>query len=133
MLAGDRQIPASCSKIGASDGDLAIVSDQSARGPLGLGCTRPGFQREAVVKRIVLAEGWWLKQIDPLSELDGDLLRESRRGEWGEGWLEVECMPAMVHDVLLAHGIASRPFDDARRNGTHELCQQSADLFQFRR
>ena len=75
------------------------------------------------MKRTVLTEGWRLKQIDPARELDSDLLQEAGRGGWGEGWLKVGRMPAMVHEVLLRHDVIETPWLPGRA----EACRWVAE------
>jgi beta-mannosidase len=82
-----------------------------------------GCPVEVTVERTVLTEGWRLKQLDPARELDGSVLREAEQGAWSEGWFEVGRMPAMVHDVLLSHGVIETPWLPGRA----EACRWVAE------
>ena len=62
------------------------------------------------VKATELLRGWSLKSVEPQAELTAELLSEAGRATTGDGWLPVAAMPAMVHDVLLAHGEIEEPW-----------------------
>ena len=56
------------------------------------------------VEMIELLRGWSLKSVEPQADLTAEFLSQAGRAAAGDGWLPVTAMPAMVHDVLLAHG-----------------------------
>ena len=53
---------------------------------------------------IELLHGWSLKSVEPQTDLTAEFLSQAGRAATGDAWLPVAAMPAMVHDVLLAHG-----------------------------
>lgn len=66
----------------------------------------PPAVTSAARSRIVLREGWQIKQLEPGTANVAELGREATAG--ADGWLEAR-MPAQVHDVLLQHGKISDP------------------------
>lgn len=76
------------------------------------------------MERTILTHGWRLKQIDPTDSLGEHLLREAARGDWTESWLEVQAMPAMVHDVLLSHGTIETPWLPGRAEACRWVAEQ---------
>ena len=62
------------------------------------------------VETTELVRGWSLKSIEPQAELTAEILSEAGRAAAADGWLPVAAMPAMVHDVLLAHGKIEEPW-----------------------
>lgn len=64
----------------------------------------------AGVRSQELLHGWRLKSVEPGAELTPGLLREAERAAAADGWLPVAAMPAMVPDVLLAHGKIEAPW-----------------------
>jgi len=57
-----------------------------------------------------LASGWRLKQCEPSPRLASELLDEAGQAGVPDGWLEIAQMPAMVHSVLLDHGLIETPW-----------------------
>ena len=57
-----------------------------------------------------LTSGWSLKSIRPGAEINTAFLKEAELAAAADGWLPVSLMPAMVHDVLLAHGKTEEPW-----------------------
>jgi beta-mannosidase len=57
-------------------------------------------------RRIALADGWWIKQLDNNRPDVTALARESASPD--KAWLSAR-MPAQVHDVLLSHGLIADP------------------------
>jgi hypothetical protein len=71
----------------------------------------------AAVETTELRQGWSLKSIGPQADLTAEFLSQAGRAALGDGWLPVASMPAMVHDVLLAHGKIEEPWlPGARRS-----------------
>jgi beta-galactosidase/beta-glucuronidase len=64
----------------------------------------------ADMARIELAQGWRLKSIEPQTDFTAEFLGQAERAPANDGWLPVTAMPAMVHDVLLAHGKIAEPW-----------------------
>ena len=62
------------------------------------------------VETTELLQGWSLKSIEPQAELTAEFLSQAGRAATADGWLPVAAMPAMVHDVLLAHGKIEEPW-----------------------
>lgn len=62
------------------------------------------------VEMTELLRGWSLKSVEPQADLTAEFLSEAGRAATGEGWQPVAAMPAMVHDVLLAHGKIEEPW-----------------------
>jgi beta-mannosidase len=57
-------------------------------------------------RRILLNEGWYVKQIETDKPVIGDLIKGL--GDPDDSWMKAT-MPAQVHDVLLAHGLIADP------------------------
>ena len=53
---------------------------------------------------------WRLRRIEPSHHLDSGVLDQIAAGAADEEWLTVPQMPAMVHDVLLRHGVIEEPW-----------------------
>jgi len=64
----------------------------------------------APLERVELSQGWKIKSLAPAASLDAGILGAAARAAESEAWLPVAVMPAMVHDVLLAHGKIEQPW-----------------------
>jgi beta-mannosidase len=78
-------------------------------------------QRSGEVTRKPLTHGWRLKKLSPTRRLDAGVLAEAAGGE---GWLEIPAMPAMVHDVLLHHGVIETPWLPGRAEACRWVAEQ---------
>jgi hypothetical protein len=58
----------------------------------------------------VLRNGWRLKQLPVSDVLEDSVIAQASASAWDEGWLEIDAMPAMVHDVLQAHDVIEPPW-----------------------
>ena len=74
-----------------------------------LGRAEGGTSGDAVESTNLL-QGWSLKSIEPQADLTAEFLSRAGRAAAGDGWLPVAAMPAMGHDVLLAHGKIEEPW-----------------------
>src|SRR5512135_80926 len=78
--------------------------------PVGaLGQGEPVASGDAV-EATELLRGWSLKSIEPQADLTAEFLSQAGRAAAADGWLPIAAMPAMVHDVLLAHGKIEEPW-----------------------
>jgi len=73
------------------------------------GQTESSASGEAVAATELL-QGWSLKGFEPHTELNAALLTEAERAAPADGWLPIAALPAMVPDVLLAHGKIEAPW-----------------------
>jgi len=73
------------------------------------GQTESSASGEAVAATELL-QGWSLKGFEPHTELNAALLTEAERAAAADGWLPIAALPAMVPDVLLAHGKIEAPW-----------------------
>ena len=72
---------------------------------------------------VELARGWKIKSVPPCTTLDAALLAEAEQAPEAGGWLAARSMPAMVHDILLAHG----KIEPAWLPGRAEKCRWVAE------
>ncbi|MCX5682557.1 MAG: beta-galactosidase [Planctomycetota bacterium] len=70
-----------------------------------------------------LSRGWKIKSVPPRAALDAAILAEAERAPEADGWLAARTMPAMVHDILLAHG----KIEPAWLPGRAEKCRWVAE------
>jgi len=62
------------------------------------------------VETIELQRGWRLKSMESQADMTAEFLSKAGQAAPEDGWLSVAAMPAMVHDVLLAHGKVEEPW-----------------------
>jgi hypothetical protein len=65
-----------------------------------------------VVETTELLRGWSLKSMEPQADLPAEFLSQAGRAVTGDGWLRVAAMPALAHDILLAHDPSGCFFED---------------------
>jgi beta-galactosidase/beta-glucuronidase len=86
----------------------AVGGAMATPGPL-FGQAAPAASGDGV-ETIELRQGWSLKSIESQTDLTAEFLSQAERAPTSDGWLPVAAMPAMVHDVLLAHGKIEEPW-----------------------
>jgi len=87
----------------------AIVGGALAAPVSLFGQTQPDGSGEGV-EVTELSQGWSLKSIKPCAELSADFLHEASRAAVADDWLAIAAMPAMVNNILLAHGKIEPPW-----------------------
>ncbi len=75
------------------------------------------------MKKRVLRDGWRLKELPVSNALEASVIAQASGADWAGGWLEIETMPAMVHDVLQAHDAIEPPWLPGRA----EACRWVAE------
>ncbi len=83
---------------------LACVSAMTARSESPRQETQPGWTRQEI------SRNWMIRSIQPCASLDQEFLAAADRAASETGWLAAPNMPAMVHDILLAHGRIETPW-----------------------
>ena len=87
----------------------AIIASSALAAPVNLfGQTEAAASGEALVTTELL-QGWSLKSVEPNAELTAGFLSAAERAA-ADGWLPFAALPAMVPDVLLAHGKIEAPW-----------------------
>jgi len=66
--------------------------------------------KNGVQEQTVIAEGWRIKSLPPVTSLDNAVLAEATQTKESKEWLSVPLMPTMVHGILLDHRKIEEPW-----------------------